>query len=67
MAHAQKTNPPYSPLVKERELQGIAIKIPIWKRGIEGDLSISQWNGFMANVIMPPERERQGCENNERS
>jgi hypothetical protein len=38
-------------LVKGGELQGIALKVHLWKRGIEGDLKIREWNEFMADAL----------------
>jgi hypothetical protein len=51
MAHALKTKIPLTPLGQRGELQGIAFKVPLCKRGIEGDLKISKWNELMANAI----------------
>jgi hypothetical protein len=35
------------------ELYGIAIKIPLWEKGIEGDLRTGNWKEFLANAITP--------------
>jgi hypothetical protein len=47
----KKSKSPLTPLWKGGGgLQETALKVPLWKRGIQGDLKISKWNEFMANA-----------------
>jgi hypothetical protein len=56
----KKPKSPLTPLCQRGELQGIALKVPLWKRGIEGDLKIRKWNEFLANAISDPaDKNRQ--------
>jgi hypothetical protein len=50
MAQAEKTKIPPTPLVKGGDYKEFLYKSPFGKRGIQGDLKISQWNEFMANA-----------------